>query len=203
MGGGVTLSGTGVTINEGIIDYYGGTLTVNAGASLVNAGTFNHTANSTVRIDGTVTTSIYTLPAGRLEGSGTIVGALSANSGATVAPGNSPGTLNTGNFDLQSGATLEIEIGGVNAGNTASDHDQVNVTGTVTLAGILDVSQFNSFTPSVGDQFTIISNDGADAVSGTFSGLPEGSTISDFLGTGLGAIVISWLTRNLFGFVKP
>jgi hypothetical protein len=63
------------------------------------------------------------------------------------------------------------------------------VTGTVTLAGILDVSQFNSFTPSVGDQLTIISNDGADAVSGTFSGLPEGSTISDFLGTGLGAIV--------------
>ncbi len=187
--GRVTLSGTGVTINEGIIDYYGGTLTVNAGASLVNAGTFNHTANSTVRIDGTVTTSIYTLPAGRLEGSGTIVGALSANSGATVAPGNSPGTLNTDNFDLQSGATLEIEIGGVNAGNTASDHDQVNVTGTVTLAGIPDVSQFNSFTSSVGDQFTIISNDGADAVSGTFSGLPEGSTISDFLGTGLGAIV--------------
>ena len=31
--------------------------------------------------------------------------------------------------------------------------------------------------PALGDVFTIVSNDGADAVTGTFAGLPEGATV--------------------------
>src|SRR5262249_34983190 len=34
------------------------------------------------------------------------------------------------------------------------------------------------FTPSFGDFFTLIANDGTDPVQGTFSGLPEGSVLS-------------------------
>jgi Dockerin type I domain len=34
------------------------------------------------------------------------------------------------------------------------------------------------FTPSVGNQFVIIDNDGTDAVSGTFAGLSEGATVT-------------------------
>ena len=53
------------------------------------------------------------------------------------------------------------------------------MTGSVTLAGMLDVSLFNSFTPSSGNTFTIINNDLADAVSGTFDGIAEGDVVTD------------------------
>ena len=86
--------------------------------------------------------------------------------------GNSPGILNTGDFDLQVGSTLNIEIGGTTAG---TEHDQVHVTGTVTLAGTLDAGVINGFTPSATQSFTIIDNDGNDPVVGTFDGFAEGS----------------------------
>jgi len=36
------------------------------------------------------------------------------------------------------------------------------------------VTAINGFTAAIGDQFTIIDNDGTDPVVGTFDGLPEG-----------------------------
>ncbi len=159
--------------------------------ALSGTSTFSGTttvAGGELDVDGTLPSTVIIASGASLSGSGT-VGATAIQSGGAITPGNSPGILNTGDFDLQAGSTLEIEIGGVNAGNTSTDHDQVNVTGTVTLAGSLDTLQFNGFIPSVGDEFTIINNDGADAISGTFNGLPEGATISNFLGTGLGFVI--------------
>ncbi|MCA9062811.1 MAG: autotransporter-associated beta strand repeat-containing protein, partial [Planctomycetaceae bacterium] len=151
---------------------------------LVKNGTGRLTLNGTSTFTGTTT-----INAGTLGGSGTLPGPVDIQSGAVIAPGNSPGILNTGDFDLAAGATLEIEIGGTTPGNTASDHDQINVTGTVSLAGTLSTLQWNGYAPSLGDQFVIINNDGADSVGGTFSGLPEGSTIANFLGSGLAALI--------------
>ena len=174
-GGDIVLSATGDIVQSPV-----GTLTA--------GGTF--TAAASVFFVNDQLNANYVVPAATtLGGSGLVNGSVSVQSGGTVAPGNSPGILNTGNFDLLSGSTLEIEIGGVNAGNTASDHDQVNVTGTVTLAGTLNTLQFNGFNPTSGDQFTIINNDLSDAVSGTFAGLAEGATISNFLGSGLAATI--------------
>ena len=57
-----------------------------------------------------------------------------------------------------------------------SGYDQVNTTGTVSLGGsTLNVSL--GFMPNVGQTFTIINNDGVDAVSGIFSGLTQGATL--------------------------
>jgi hypothetical protein len=128
---------------------------------------------------------------GTLGGSGTIDGPVVAESGATVAPGNSPGILNTGDFTFADGATFEVEIGGTTAGNTNNDHDQLNVTGTVTIGDnvTLDTQQFLTFVPTSGDEFTIINNDGSDAVSGTFAGLPEGSLVGNFMGLGRAATI--------------
>ncbi|MGH8103834.1 MAG: choice-of-anchor Q domain-containing protein, partial [bacterium] len=52
----------------------------------------------------------------------------------------------------------------------------LHVVGAVTLAGTLNV--ILGFTPATNDTFTIILNDGADAVVGTFAGLPEGATFT-------------------------
>lgn len=72
------------------------------------------------------------------------------------------------------GGTHQVELGGTGSG----EYDQLNVTGTVNLGTetTLDVSFFNNYVPTVGNSYTIINNDGSDAVTGHFSGLAEGTT---------------------------
>ena len=55
-------------------------------------------------------------------------------------------------------------------------YDQLNVNGTVSLSGIT-LSPTLNYASSVGDQFTIINNDGTDPISGTFIGLPQGKKL--------------------------
>ncbi len=47
----------------------------------------------------------------------------------------------------------------------------------------------SSLTPVTGQTFIIVDNDGTDAITGTFAGLPEGATISNFLGSSLNAAI--------------
>ena len=106
--------------------------------------------------------------------------AISAASGGTVAPGDSPGTLSTSSFALATGAILQEEIGGTTAG---TQYDQVAVAagGTVTLnsgggaGATLNIVLVNGFLPAVGNTFTIINNQGTNPVSGTFA---SGSTVT-------------------------
>jgi hypothetical protein len=46
-----------------------------------------------------------------------------------------------------------------------------------------------SYSPVVGDTFTVVKNSGSQPVIGTFTGLPEGAVIPDFLGSGLDATI--------------
>ncbi len=122
--------------------------------------------NGTLVFNGTCAGSITT-NGGDLMGTGTVNQLLTIQNGA-LRPGNSIGTFNAAlGLDLVAGSTLDIEVSGGAA-------DQVNVTGTVNLAaGAIAIAG----TPTIGSVFTIIANDGADAVAGTFGALPEGTTI--------------------------
>jgi hypothetical protein len=94
-------------------------------------------------------------------------------SGGEVAPGLSPGCLSTGNLTYNSGSTYTVEIDGATA---CTQYDQTQVTGTVTLGdATLDIQKLSTYTPADATLFTIITNDGADAVVGTFNGLAEGA----------------------------
>ena len=106
---------------------------------------------------------------GTLSGTGT-VGDLTASTGGTVSPGNSPGILYAGDTNLGSGSTLAIEINGDTVG---SGYDQLNVTGTVSLSGLLSISL--GYTPVENTLFFILANDDVDAVTGTFAGLANES----------------------------
>lgn len=112
---------------------------------------------------------------GILKGKGT-VGALTVVAGGRVAPGESPGILNAGNTTFNEGSLFEVEI----AGNTVGEqYDQLKVAGTVSLgSATLETKFLNDFKPKAGDVFTIIDNDGDDAVAGTFKDLPEGATFT-------------------------
>lgn len=137
-----------------------------------NANNLYVGANSIVTVNGTRgTTGVYN--GGVLKGTGT-VGALTVNSGGILAPGESPGCLASGDLSLVSGATFEVEIDG---NTVCTEYDQQQVTGTVSLGdATLDIQKLASFTPVLGDEFIIIDNDGADAVTGTFLNYAEGST---------------------------
>ena len=93
--------------------------------------------------------------------------------GSHIAPGNSPGCLNTGDTVFAASSSFDIEIGG---NIVCSEYDQLKVTGTVNLnnAG-LNVNLLSNFKPNKGDQFIILDNDNTDAITGIFRDLPEGS----------------------------
>jgi parallel beta-helix repeat protein len=90
----------------------------------------------------------------------------------SLAPGSSPGcvTIN-GNMTLNSGDALNMEV---NSAVACTGYDQFIVNGAVDLGGAtLNLSL--GYTPSGGDAIMLISNDGVDAVTGTFA---QGATIT-------------------------
>jgi RHS repeat-associated protein len=148
-----------------------GTLVVSAtntysGTTTVYAGT--------LKVTGSIANSASTVSGGTLSGTGT-TGAITDN-GGTIAPATAGtvGTLNVGNLNL-SGSNA---IYSVDMDNTGSD--LLNVTGTVTIASgaQLSVSATIRTSKEAGDVLVVIRNDSTDAVSGSFAGLPEGSTIT-------------------------
>lgn len=101
-------------------------------------------------------------------------GFVPSSKAISLRPGLSPGqvTLN-GNLTLDANDSLGIEING----NTPTLYDRVIVNGTVTLGGAT-LNLTSAFAPVAGNTFTIIENDGSDAVSGTFAGLAQGASIN-------------------------
>jgi len=140
--------------------------------------------NASLTVNTRLTSPTVTVGRGAsLGGSGRIVGALT-NSG-TLSPGNSPGILTVeGSVVSGSGSALRVEIDGPTAGTGAGFHDQLVVTGspgTFTAGGALipvtrgiGGAATNSFTPSLGQGFTIITASGG--VLGSFAGINQPAT---------------------------
>jgi hypothetical protein len=165
----------------GAISGTGAGITADASGRLVLSGTNTYTgptasganAPEDLVINGTQPASAVTINGGALEGSGT-AGTLFVNGGpgrdaAVFSAGDPIGTLHAGNTTLGSNSLMGIE------GSSATQYDQLSVIGSVTLAG--DLAVLLAFNPAPKTVFTIISNDGNDAVSGTFAGLPEGAIL--------------------------
>ena len=126
----------------------------------------------TLQVDGSQPASGIRLTGGTLKGIGAIGPVVLASASAAVAPGDSPGILTCSNFDAGGGSgTLKIELNGTTPG---SGYSQLNVNGTVDLKGTT-LNATLGYSSSVGDQYTILANDGTDAITGNFSGLPEGA----------------------------
>lgn len=156
---GVTFNNSGTVDLQGGITWFIGAHSQTAGTTVLNGGdAWGH----------------LSILGGQLEGTGTIFGHVT--NGGETTPGFSPGQITvTGNYDQTATGALTIELGGR---TPVSEYDQLNVTGTVTLGGQLDVSLVNGFLPSGGDSFTVVNNDGTDAVVGTFDGLAEGAVVA-------------------------
>jgi autotransporter-associated beta strand protein len=94
---------------------------------------------STVYINGVnSSTGATTVRAGSLGGGGTIAGAVTVESGASISPGsaaNTFGALGVGSLQLNSGATAEMAISGTATGL----YDQVVALSNVTYGGALAI----------------------------------------------------------------
>ena len=193
--GGFTKTGSGTLSVSGTNLDFSGPATVDEGTLRVNGNsqlaTWNVESGGTLEAASGLffSDTVNVDPAGQFLLTGgtlsvnTIQGNLT-NQGGTLAPGTSPGsTPISGDYIQHSGAALDIEIGGPTQGN---DFDFVSVGGTATLAGILDVSLINGFTPAGGEQFTILTagnivNNGlvlGGSAAGSFNLLMGSSTVT-------------------------
>nr|WP_260619681.1 Ig-like domain-containing protein [Pseudomonas sp. B11D7D] len=136
----------------------------NTGTTAVSAGT--------LVVDGSTSSSTTVAGGATLAGSGTLGGDVTVQNGGTLSPGGAGvGTLTVnGNLTLNSGSTLALDINGITAG---TGYDRVVVNGTVDVSAA-NLSVTHGYAAGSGDSYTVIVNDAADAVTGTFSGVSEG-----------------------------
>ncbi|MGH7131015.1 MAG: GC-type dockerin domain-anchored protein [Phycisphaerales bacterium] len=156
---------------------------VNTGTVMAQSGRlafsrFRQTSGESVLAGGELDSDFQVEPlrfeGGTLRGVGNIRGPV-LNTGAVVAPGNSPGAISIsaglyGNSYTQGPAgTLRMEIGGT----TPTTFDRLAVDGPAVLDGTLQVTLINGFVPQVGQTFNIITS---TSRSGQFSNitLPPG-----------------------------
>jgi hypothetical protein len=149
-----------------------GKTTVGAGSSFT-AGSYTQTAGTTT-VDGTLTAPTgLNLQKGTLEGKGTL--AVPVSSDATVIVGDATtkaGLLTvTGSYSQETKGILKVAIGGTAVG---AQYSQMAVSNGVSLGGTLTIKMINSFTPTIGEVFTILTG---SAVTGQFANV-TGATIN-------------------------
>jgi autotransporter-associated beta strand protein len=148
--------GTGTWTLNGNNTYSGHT-TVSAGTLLVNGSQ----PQSDATVNGTAT----------LGGDG-IVGDLDVF--GNLRPGTSPAILTTSNFVFHSSASdFFVELDGPTAG---IGYDQLKVRGSVGLSNAT-LHATLTFQSAISNSFTIIDNDGSDAVATTFNGLAQNAIL--------------------------
>jgi hypothetical protein len=163
---------------------------------IINAGTINigNANTGAITVSANITRAAATVlnltsganidvATGSLNSAG---GNITLTPNTNVFPSNSGVDVTTGaasTLTLASAKDLKIVIN-----NTTVDtgYTQLNVAGLVNL-NVANLALSGALVPSGGQQFVIVNNDGADAVTGTFNGLAEGATIPNFLGSPLNA----------------
>ncbi|HEX9982925.1 MAG TPA: Ig-like domain repeat protein [Thermoanaerobaculia bacterium] len=173
------------TVIRGPIRGDGTIFIIGTGLTIEGNGTFYGKIDGRVNIAGSYPNA--SVKSARFSGAGS-TGAINAG---LLHPGDAPplpsccsereiGILQTGSLAINpAGASengahnsnpkgrLQVDV------NAAGPSDLLRVQGTVSLDATLAVTLLG--TPINGQSFTIIDNDGTDAVSGTFTGLSEGA----------------------------
>ncbi len=159
-----TVAGTyaGSLLGAGRFDKTGaGLLTLTGNSSTFTGPSF--VIGGELRVNGDLRRSVVTVQTGTtLSGNGTI-GGLVAQSGSTIAPGTSPGTLNVnGNVSLAAGSTVQYEIA------ATAPWDRILATGTASLNGtaaFTNLSGANAY--AFGSTYLLLQADGGR--TGTFA----------------------------------
>ena len=168
------LAGAKVQSNSGAINLIGTASGTNFGINILTGTSVTSTTGqinllgNTINLDNTATIST--------------VGNVFINSDADAPVGATTlgATVNVTAGTLFLNDTIKVDY------NTAlSSFDTLNLTGAVDLVGSSLEVDFTNYTASADQVFTLINNDGTDAVTGTFTGLAEGTQVGLIGGLGL------------------
>ncbi len=184
-------NGGGVFNNPGTLNQSGGDNYIYAAVS--NSGTLHATGGTLYLYGGSthtgalVTDSHIVLGAGthsmtgssaRLGGAGALSGNLTISDGASIATGNSPGTLTLyGHVEFVAGGThpaCAVELAG------AASFDQIAIAGGATLGLGSDLTELQvtlQYAPTFGDSFRIVNASGSGHYTGTFRNVPATDSV--------------------------
>ncbi len=162
------ISGSGITP---IVKTGGGQFTLTATNTCTG---INQCIGGDLQVNGSLPGPVIVSGGGGFSGSGQIGNLSSASGNINPGAGFGIGKVTVASLALTNAATsVAFDISGTTPG---TDYDQISVNGTVTLNNpTLMLLRWTA--GGLGHQHVLIANDGADAVVGTFNGLPEGATI--------------------------
>jgi hypothetical protein len=141
--------------------------------SITGTGNYTQTAGQT-KNNGSLSQTSIDIRGGILSGTGTITGNVIIGSGATVQPGDAPGTL-TINGNFSSSGKIIFEIGGLGSGL----YSVLDINGNaIFTGGNIEFDFINGYSPSAGnswDDFLLANSiTGLDTLSFNVEGLGSG-----------------------------
>ncbi|MCX7428683.1 MAG: matrixin family metalloprotease [Planctomycetia bacterium] len=184
-GGNVTfaLGGKTYTVDDLYVSGSGSALRVGGGTvQLIRQGfvatdaALTVASGGTLQLDGGLQGSVTIESGGVLTGSGYVD--RNVVNGGEVRPGLGPGVLTIGNnYTQQSTGTLSVELGGL---AQETQYDLLDVGGTATLGGELEIAILGGFAPSLLDSFLVMSCYSRTGVFSTVTGdeLPSGLVLA-------------------------
>jgi hypothetical protein len=150
--------------------------------SITGTGPLTQSGTGRRALNGASLGTPTSITAGTIGGDGSFEGITGVD--GTIQPG---GATTAGGLELNGslvagpGTTFAFSLHGTSPGRT---HDAIGVTrGGVTLDGAILNVTISGFSSAVGNTYTIIDNDGTDAIVGTFAGRPDRSTFNVGLNT--------------------
>jgi autotransporter-associated beta strand protein len=162
----LTKSGSGI-FTLGAANTYKGATTVDGGTLRVDGSLL---ANSTVTVNA----------GGTLGGNGIVNGSVTVDADGHLAPGDPTGSLVVSSLSLAAGAAYDVQINGSSfALNATEEYGRTKIlTGSINVEGVSLTADMGTYLPTSSDiLFGIVQNETANAISGTFEGLPEGEML--------------------------
>jgi len=214
----VTADGEGSSIDLGSLerfeDFYGWTDSTNHdgqmsqlraldGSQIMFGAEQVAVENVEVFTSGLLTGSLRLSGNSTLGGSGQVGGSVSAAGASVVRPGGTGiGNLEVvGDYTQSSGATLDIQLGGAEAGT----YDQLIVGGLATLDGHVATALTGGFFPADEDEFTIVTATAREGVFSSYSGydLGNGTQLSPVYGLGTAGFAVEFSTGPFVEDCQP
>jgi autotransporter-associated beta strand protein len=165
---------------------FGGSLSGTADLTKVGTGTWTYTGTGSysgnfginsgqVFVDGSLASAPIFFYAGTTFGGNGSVGPITSGNGLLSVGDHNPGILNSGSLGIASGDTFLAYINGTNAG---SSYSQMSFSGGTISLNNAHLQLNMSVLGATNTHYTLIHNPTLHVISGTFSGLAEGATVT-------------------------